>query len=185
LPKNFGKHYCSIFVCIWQILSNHGVTRIIRFVSQITDKLCNQFLFLFIFNAPCMGCKIRCDGESWKFLALFGTKQGLREYDAPFFLAQDAWPFLAQDAWPFFSWIFFHGITMRPLYIVLYIVESFLKQTLYCIYINVKFISTVASSVRTVCFAECSFAKIVALIRQAHSQIGTSISHCPCPFRLA
>ena len=53
------------------------------------------------------------------------------------------------------------------------------------IYIYVKFISTVASSVRTVCFAECSFAKIVALIRQAHSQIGTSISHCPCPFRLA
>jgi len=76
---------------------------------------------------------------------------------------------------------------MRPLYIVPYIVESFLKQTLYCmyIYIYVKFISTVASSVRTVCFAECSFAKIVALIRQAHSQIGTSISHCPCPFRLA
>jgi hypothetical protein len=30
--------YCSIFVCIWQILSNHGLT---GFVSWFTIKLCN------------------------------------------------------------------------------------------------------------------------------------------------
>jgi len=31
----------STFVCIWQILSNHVLTRLKRFISQITDKLCN------------------------------------------------------------------------------------------------------------------------------------------------
>ena len=65
-PKNFGFRYCSIFVFIWQILSNHKLTRIKRFVSWFTDKLCNWFLFSSIFNASCMCRKIRCDGESWK-----------------------------------------------------------------------------------------------------------------------
>ena len=31
----------STFVCIWQILSNHRLTRLKRFVSQITRKLYN------------------------------------------------------------------------------------------------------------------------------------------------
>jgi hypothetical protein len=33
--------YCSAFVCIWQILSNYGLTRLKRFVSWCTIKLCN------------------------------------------------------------------------------------------------------------------------------------------------
>ena len=53
--------YCSTFVFIWQILFNHGVIRLKRFISQISDKLCNYFLFLSLFNASCMRPKIRCD----------------------------------------------------------------------------------------------------------------------------
>ena len=33
--------HCSTFVCLWQILSNHGLTRIKRFVSWFTAKLYN------------------------------------------------------------------------------------------------------------------------------------------------
>ena len=37
----FEFRYCSTFVFIWQTLSNQGVTRLKRFVSWFTDKLCN------------------------------------------------------------------------------------------------------------------------------------------------
>ena len=39
--KNFWFGYCSTFVFIWQTLSNHRVTRLKRFISRFTDKLCN------------------------------------------------------------------------------------------------------------------------------------------------
>ena len=39
-------------------LSNYGLFRFKRFVSSITDKLCNQLFFLPIFNAQCMCRKI-------------------------------------------------------------------------------------------------------------------------------
>jgi len=51
--KKHGFCHCSTFVFILQTLSNHGVTKLKRFISQISDKL--------------------CDKESWKFLR---TKQG-------------------------------------------------------------------------------------------------------------
>ena len=35
----FGFRYYSTFVCLWQILSNHGVAMLKRFVSRFTDKL--------------------------------------------------------------------------------------------------------------------------------------------------
>jgi len=41
----FGFRYCSIFVCIWQILFNYVLTRLKRFVSQFTSKLCNWLFF--------------------------------------------------------------------------------------------------------------------------------------------
>ena len=41
LKKKFGFRYNSTFVFISQILSNHELTRIKRFVSRFTDKLCN------------------------------------------------------------------------------------------------------------------------------------------------
>jgi hypothetical protein len=41
VPKFFGKHYCSNFVVIWQVLSDHGLTRFKRFVSWISSKLYN------------------------------------------------------------------------------------------------------------------------------------------------
>jgi hypothetical protein len=37
----YNLGYCSIFVCIWQLMSTHKLIRLKRFVSQITDKLCN------------------------------------------------------------------------------------------------------------------------------------------------
>jgi hypothetical protein len=67
LPKFLAKRYCSVFVVIWQILFNHGLIRLKRFVSSISSKLCNYIYFLSIFNASYMRPKIRCDGESWKF----------------------------------------------------------------------------------------------------------------------
>ena len=39
--KVFVFNYCSIFVFIWQILSNHGVTKLKRFISRFIVKLCN------------------------------------------------------------------------------------------------------------------------------------------------
>ena len=56
----FANEHGSIFVVIWQLVSNHSLIRLKRFVS------CNKFYFLFIFNASYMRLKIRCDGESWK-----------------------------------------------------------------------------------------------------------------------
>ena len=49
------------FGFIWQLLSNHKVISLKRFVSSFTTKLCNQLYFLTIFNTPCMYRKIRCD----------------------------------------------------------------------------------------------------------------------------
>ena len=67
--------HCSIFICIWQILSNHRLTKFKKFVSQITVKVCNQFFLLFIFNTLCMCRKILCDEESEKIYNFFWTKQ--------------------------------------------------------------------------------------------------------------
>jgi len=39
--KVFGFWHRSIFVFIWQTLSNYGVTRLRRFVFWFTSKLCN------------------------------------------------------------------------------------------------------------------------------------------------
>jgi len=74
--KGFGFWRYSIFIFIWQTLSNYGVTRLKRFVSRFTCKLCNYFLFSFIFNTPCMCRKIWCDGESWK---VFGFRNELNK----------------------------------------------------------------------------------------------------------
>ena len=38
----------SIFVCLWQILSNYKLTRVKRFISRFTGKLCNIF-FVFVY----------------------------------------------------------------------------------------------------------------------------------------
>jgi hypothetical protein len=46
----FGFGYCSIFVYIWQLLSNYGLTMLKRFVSQITDTISFYFhLYLMLF----------------------------------------------------------------------------------------------------------------------------------------
>ena len=66
--KFFGFRYCSTFVCLWQIFSNHRLTRIKRFISRFTGKLCNQFSY--------MCYKIRCDGNLENFWFLEWTKQG-------------------------------------------------------------------------------------------------------------
>jgi hypothetical protein len=39
--KSMWKVTVASFVVIWQNLSNHGLTRLKRFVSTFTDKLCN------------------------------------------------------------------------------------------------------------------------------------------------
>ena len=44
LVKKIQNKYCSIFVCIWQILFNYGLTRLKRFISQIKDKLSSSRL---------------------------------------------------------------------------------------------------------------------------------------------
>jgi len=41
VQKNLQNWHCSIFVCIWQKLSNYGLTRLKIFVSSISTKLCN------------------------------------------------------------------------------------------------------------------------------------------------
>ena len=40
-PKILQNMNSTTFVCIWQILSNHVLTRLKRFVSLISTKLCN------------------------------------------------------------------------------------------------------------------------------------------------
>jgi hypothetical protein len=41
--ENFWRKVpVALFVVIWQNLSNHGLTRLKRFMSTFTDKLCNQ-----------------------------------------------------------------------------------------------------------------------------------------------
>jgi hypothetical protein len=45
MPKFLAKRYSSVFVVIWQILSNHGLIRLKRFVSSISSKLCNYVYF--------------------------------------------------------------------------------------------------------------------------------------------
>ena len=65
--QNFLENWhCSIFACIWQILSNHRLTRLKKFILSIPAKLCNYFLFSSIFNTSCICLKIWC-GESEKF----------------------------------------------------------------------------------------------------------------------
>jgi hypothetical protein len=40
--ENFwGKVFVAFFVVIWQNFFNHGLTRLKRFISTFTDKLCN------------------------------------------------------------------------------------------------------------------------------------------------
>jgi hypothetical protein len=39
--KFFGFDYCSTFVCICQVVSNHELIRLKRFVSWFSTKLCN------------------------------------------------------------------------------------------------------------------------------------------------
>jgi len=46
--------------------ANHGVTRLKRFVSRFSTKLCNLFIFLSTFNIPFM-CQ-RFDRMDEKFL---------------------------------------------------------------------------------------------------------------------
>jgi hypothetical protein len=43
--KSLGKVPVALFVVIWQNLSNHRLTRLKRFVSAFTDKLCNKLFF--------------------------------------------------------------------------------------------------------------------------------------------
>ena len=72
--KIFGFGYCSIFVCIWYLVSNYGLIRLKRFILSFTAKLCNWFFSLTTFNASYICLKIWCDGKSWKIL---GTKHDL------------------------------------------------------------------------------------------------------------
>jgi hypothetical protein len=39
--KKLEFWYCSTFVCIWQLVSNHELINLKRFVSWFTTKLCN------------------------------------------------------------------------------------------------------------------------------------------------
>jgi hypothetical protein len=39
--KNLQNDIVTLFVVIWQILSNHDLIRLKRFVSSISSKLCN------------------------------------------------------------------------------------------------------------------------------------------------
>jgi hypothetical protein len=71
LAKFLAKCNCSTFVVSWELVSNHGLIRLKRFVSSISSKLCNQFYFLSIFNASCIRPKIRRDGESTVLLQIF------------------------------------------------------------------------------------------------------------------
>ena len=41
LPNFLAKQYCSVFAVIWQLVSNHSLIRLKRFVSRISSKLCN------------------------------------------------------------------------------------------------------------------------------------------------
>jgi len=68
----FGFWYCSSFVFIWQTLYNHGVTRLKRFVSRFTYKLCNYFLFSFILMLYVCAVKFDVtDNLSWKIFGFW------------------------------------------------------------------------------------------------------------------
>jgi hypothetical protein len=72
-PKIFlEKNSCITFVVIWQILSNHGLIRLKRFILTFTGKLCEWLFFLPTFNVSCMRPKIRYDGYCIIFFGCFG-----------------------------------------------------------------------------------------------------------------
>jgi hypothetical protein len=59
LGKNFGFWYRSIFVCLWQILSNRGLTRLKKIHLVIYRQTVQLvFIFAYISNASCMCFKI-------------------------------------------------------------------------------------------------------------------------------
>jgi len=41
MPIFLAKRYCSVFVVIWQLVSDHSLIMLKRFVSWISSKLCN------------------------------------------------------------------------------------------------------------------------------------------------
>ena len=78
LAHNYYSNYCS------NLVSNHGLIRLIRFVSQFISKLCN--LFVIYLDLILLVCKIlfRCD---YFRILNFATKQdpGLRRDVLPFY----------------------------------------------------------------------------------------------------
>ena len=64
-PSQKVFRYCIIFVCMWQLLSNHRVTRLRRFVLQITSTIS---YFLSIFNVPCMCTRFNMTENLERFL---------------------------------------------------------------------------------------------------------------------
>ena len=69
-------------------MSYHDLTRLKRFVSQRTSKLCNYFFYLTTFSTQCMcyllylmfRCDRRCDGCDGKFGNSLETKHTLRRF---------------------------------------------------------------------------------------------------------
>ena len=59
--KIFRFGYCSTFVVIWQLIFNYELIRFKRFISSFTVELCNQLVFLTVFNTIYIYPKIRCD----------------------------------------------------------------------------------------------------------------------------
>jgi hypothetical protein len=68
MQKLLEFDYCSTFVCIWQLVYNHGLIWLKRFVSYLQPNCVISYFFLSIFNAPYMCLKIRCDKTKSKIL---------------------------------------------------------------------------------------------------------------------
>jgi len=71
--------YDNTFVFVWHLLSNYKLSslKLKIFISQLTGKLCNLFLFSIIFNIQCIYRKIRYDEKFWKVFVFWVNRQDL------------------------------------------------------------------------------------------------------------
>jgi len=54
MRKDFGFRYCSTFICLWQILSNYGLTMIKRFVDLQVNCAISFYFRLYLMLHACV-----------------------------------------------------------------------------------------------------------------------------------
>ena len=110
--QNFWQNeYCSTFVCIWQILSNSGLTRFKIFSRKLQINCVISFCFYLylMFHA----CAVRFDitGNLKNFANFFGTKQALFSLQKFLVLGIVVLSFVFGNYYSIMNWKFVSQIT--------------------------------------------------------------------------